>query len=44
MDFISFSELSHNGIWSLIFGLGMGFMAHFIYYWYLFWNGDKKYF
>jgi hypothetical protein len=37
------SGLSNEAIWSLVFSLGMGFLVHFIYYWYLFKNGDKRY-
>ncbi len=36
--------VSENAFWSAIFGLVLGFVVHFVYYWYLFYKGDKKYF
>jgi|694.fasta_scaffold82599_3 hypothetical protein len=39
-----FGSLTEEITWSLIIGIGMTFLVHFIYWWYLFFNADKTHF
>jgi hypothetical protein len=38
-----FGQITDDITWSIIFGVSFTILVHFIYYWYLFENGDKKY-
>lgn len=47
LDFIlcgyMFGVLEEDVLWSSIVGIGSLILVNFIYYWYLVYNGNKKY-